>query len=155
MTQVFNLRGVIHKVALALFGLTLLFGVAGNVPALADDSGTNAVGTDGVTIGGTIDPCVFSDTCDTGATDANTGIGGVLGVIFTIVQYAIYVVGAVAVIFLIYGGFLFIVDPGGSGDGASKGKTIIFNALIGLVLVLLATAIVQLVAQIAGGIEIN
>ena len=148
MTQVKNL---INKVAIALLGLVMLSGLAA-VPALAQDSNAT-IGQD--TVGGTIDPCVYSGTCDAAESGDNEGIGGLLATIFTVVQYAIWAVGAVAVLFLIYGGFLFIVDPGGSGAGAEKGKQVIFNALIGLVVVLLATAIVQLVSQIVGGLDIN
>ena len=150
MTQVKNL---INKLALGLVALAMLFGVVGaaGVPALANNN-TNAVESSG----GTLNPCQFNPDapgCSTDLTnDANSGVGGLLGFIFEIVQILIYIVGGIAVLFLVYGGFLFIVDPGGSGDGAQKGKKIIFNALIGLAIVLLATAIVQVVAAVVGGL---
>ena len=148
MTQVKNL---INKLALALLSLVMLSGlVSVGVPALAQTPPppvNNVTADDGVA-----DLCEFTNTC---SVDQNaTGTNGVIAVILNIVQLAIYVVGAIALIFLVYGGFLFIVDPGGSGDGAEKGKRIIFNALIGLVIVVLSTAIVQIVTNVAEGINI-
>ena len=147
MTQVKNL---INKVAIALLGLVMLTGLA-SVPASAVDSNT-VTGKEEIA-GGTLDVCDFNDDAPGCGTDSvGTGVGGLLGFIFTIVQILIYIVGGIAVLFLVYGGFLFIVDPGGSGDGAEKGKKIIFNALIGLAIVLLATAIVQVVSGVVGGL---
>ena len=152
MTQVKNL---INKLTLGLLALAMLFGVtgAGSVSTFAvDNNNTNKT----TTAGGTIGVCQFNPTApgcsDTLDDEGNTGVGGVLGFIFEIVQILIYIVGGIAVLFLVYGGFLFIVDPGGSGDGAKKGKQIIFNALIGLAIVLLATAIVQVVSSVVGGL---
>ena len=147
MTQVKNL---INKLALALLSLVMLSGLASaGVPALAvtPPPVNNVTADDSVA-----DLCEFTNTCS--VDDAATGTNGVIAVILNIVQLAIYVVGAIALIFLVYGGFLFIVDPGGSGDGAEKGKKIIFNALIGLVIVVLSTAIVQIVTNVAEGINI-
>ncbi len=50
--------------------------------------------------------------------------------------------GAIAVLFLIYGGIMYIV---GGEAGSKSGRAIITNALIGLVVVVLAVIIVKFV----------
>jgi hypothetical protein len=57
---------------------------------------------------------------------------------------------AIAVVFLVYGGFKFIFDTKGDGSGAEQGKKIIKNALIGLLIAVLAFTIVQLLINLAG-----
>ena len=152
MTQVKNL---INKVAVVLLGLVMLSGLAVGTVSVAAETTTDPFGGTITTQTGdddnVADLCEFTDTCEN--QDSVGGINGVVALILTVVQYAIYLVGAIALIFLVYGGFLFIVDPGGSGDGAEKGKKIIFNALIGLVIVVLSTAIVQIVTNVAEGIN--
>ncbi len=59
---------------------------------------------------------------------------------FTIAAY-------VAIFFIIKGGFLYIVSAG-SAQGMEDGKKSIVNAVIGLVIVLLAVAIINTIASI-------
>ncbi len=74
-----------------------------------------------------------------------------LGVLFkTIIQWALGIAFAVAVIFLIYGGFLYITS-GGNEEQATKGKSAVVNALIGIVVIILSFVIVNVVANLASG----
>ncbi len=72
--------------------------------------------------------------------------GFVWKIVFNIVEIALQLVAYIAVGFVMYGGFQYIIS-GDSSDGMSKAKTTILNALIGLVIAIFSVAIVN----IAGG----
>lgn len=59
----------------------------------------------------------------------------------SILSYIVSLLSLVAVGFLIYGGFL-IVTAGGADDQMKKGKTIIIQAIAGILLIFLANSIV-------------
>lgn len=61
-----------------------------------------------------------------------------------IINWALYLAAIIAVIFIIYGGFLYITSGGDTGQ-AGKGRTTLVNALIGLTIVVLSYLIVQIV----------
>jgi len=72
-------------------------------------------------------------------------------------QYIVYginailvIAGILAVIFLIYGGILYIT-AGGDAEKATKGRTAVVNAIIGIVIILLAIVIVQWVRSLVAG----
>lgn len=60
------------------------------------------------------------------------------------VQLILGLVGIVALIYLIYGGFMYITAAG-DADKATKGRTVIINALIGIAIVALSYLIVAVV----------
>lgn len=69
----------------------------------------------------------------------------------TIAEWALGVAFILAVVFLIYGGFRYIL-AGGNEDSAKQGRTAIFNALIGIVIIVLSFIVVQIVYNfVAGG----
>ncbi len=53
--------------------------------------------------------------------------------------------GSIAVIYLIYGGVLYIT-AGGDAEKATKGRTALINAIIGIIIILAAFAIANFVA---------
>jgi len=59
------------------------------------------------------------------------------------------VLGLIAVIYLIYGGVLYIT-AGGDAEKAGKGRTAITNAIIGIVIIILAFAIYRYVIGAIG-----
>lgn len=61
-----------------------------------------------------------------------------------IIEYALYLSAILAVLFIIYGGYLYIFSAG-SDDKAKEGRKTLTNALIGLTLIVLAYIIVQVV----------
>ena len=79
-----------------------------------------------------------------------TGAKGIADFILNIAKFVTYIVGAIAVLFLVYGGFLFVTD-GGDGKKAGQGKQIFFNAVIGLALAIAAYAIVAVIGQVFQG----
>lgn len=59
-------------------------------------------------------------------------------------------IGYAAIIFVIWGGFNYIMSNGEPGKVA-KAKTIIMNALIGMIIALLANVIVNTIISVIGG----
>lgn len=80
-----------------------------------------------------------------------SGASGIVGLLLTIANFVIFIVGAVAVLFLVYGGFLYIFNPGGDETNVKKGQTIIFNAIVGLIVALVAYTIVTLISNLVQG----
>ncbi len=69
----------------------------------------------------------------------------------TVAEWALGIAFILAVIFLIYGGFRYIL-AGGNEESAKAGRTAIFNALIGIVIIVLSFIVVQIVYNfVAGG----
>jgi hypothetical protein len=66
--------------------------------------------------------------------------------ILKIIDYLLVVSGTVAILFLMVGGFWYLTSAGGE-EQAEKGKKTIINAVIGLVVILLAFAIVRVVSS--------
>lgn len=61
-----------------------------------------------------------------------------------VINWALYLSAIVAVIFIIIGGFMYITSAGNESQ-ATKGRTTLINALIGLVIVVLSYMLVQVV----------
>ncbi len=69
------------------------------------------------------------------------GSGGLVSVIVRIIDYALYLIGTIAVAALIWGGFVYITSAGNE-EAIKKAKTIITYAIIGLFVAILAWVIV-------------
>ena len=72
------------------------------------------------------------------------GTGKVQDIVTTVINFFSVIVGIVAVIMIIWGGFKYITSGGDSGNITSAKNTIIY-AIIGLVIVAFAQFIVQFV----------
>jgi hypothetical protein len=85
---------------------------------------------------------------------ADTGVrcseGSIASIFRLIINWALAIAFILAVIVLIYGGFLYITSAG-NADNAGKGKTAIINALIGIVIIVLSYIIVQIVYRFVSG----
>lgn len=62
----------------------------------------------------------------------------------SIIEYALYLSAIIAVLFIIYGGYQYMFAAG-SDDKAKAGRKTLVNAIIGLVIVVLAYVIIQVV----------
>ena len=78
------------------------------------------------------------------ATDTDTGTQKIQDIVTLVVNIFSVIVGIVAVIMIIWGGFKYITSGGDSSNVSSAKNTIIY-AIIGLVVVALAQFIVQFV----------
>jgi len=63
------------------------------------------------------------------------------------VNWIVIIAGMLAVIYLIYGGITYIMAAGNE-DKIKQGKTIIINAIIGIVIILVSLALVRWVGTI-------
>lgn len=72
-----------------------------------------------------------------------TSIPAVLLAVFEII---LRIAGMLAVIFIVYGGFQYLITTG-EPDKAKNARTTIINALVGLMITILSTAIVNLVGR--------
>jgi uncharacterized membrane protein len=89
--------------------------------------------------------------CDSGAGDLDTGISALAGKVVNIFSV---IVGVVAVIMVIYGGFRYIISGGDSSRVGTAKNTLIY-AIIGLIIVALAQLIVHYVLSTTNGLTIT
>lgn len=85
-----------------------------------------------------------------GITPLNQEPVGLQTIITNIANWVLWIAGAIAVIYLVYGGILYIT-AGGDETKASKGKTAIVNAVIGIAIILAALIIIRFVRQFIEG----
>ena len=77
----------------------------------------------------------------------NPGTGGSLeGVIKTVVQVLLFIIGAVAVIMIVIGGLKYVTSNGDSAAVTSAKNTILYS-IVGLIVAMVAYAIVGFVIQ--------
>ncbi len=90
---------------------------------------------------------------DVGLDSANPGLGeaDLETIIVNIVKVALGFLGLLAVIFIMYGGFTWML-AGGNQDKVAKGRKILINAVIGLVIILSAYAIASFIFSELGWI---
>ena len=120
----------------ASFLLSFVPAVAIPVAVHADDIG------DCLSQGSGLDASLSTGDCTPAATEE--GSQKIQDIVTLIVNIFSVIVGIVAVIMIIYGGFKYITSGGDSGNITSAKNTIIY-AIIGLVVVALAQFLVQFV----------
>ncbi len=102
-------------------------------------------------VGTTPGSCIQSADGTSAATDkaptAFKDVTGLMNLITTIGDYVFMALMAVAGMFLIIAGFMY-ATAGGSPEKAGKGRQMLINALIGVVIGLLARGIVQVIKSI-------
>jgi len=81
----------------------------------------------------------------------NLGSANLEQTVVKIVQWVLTLLGLIAVIMIIYGGFMWLT-AGGNEDKVSTAKKIISAAVVGLIIVLLAWAIVTFVVDTANNV---
>lgn len=81
-----------------------------------------------------------------------TGISTFGQLFIRVVTWILLIAGAIAVIFLIYGGIQYLT-AGGNPEQATKAKTTIVNAVIGIIVIALAFAIFFVVRNFVLGIQ--
>lgn len=85
---------------------------------------------------------------DNAAGPAGAGTAG--GLVLSIISILLLVVGSLAVIYLIIGGYRYIVAHGNE-EAAEGAKKTILHAIIGLAVVILAFAIITIIARVLVG----
>lgn len=122
------------KLIAAVFGFSLLFGFA-----------LSPVGT--VAALDTSNP--LGEVCqgDSTAACSESSTGDAAGITKRIINILLFVIGALAAVMLIFGGILYATSSGDSGR-VSKAKNTILYSIVGLVLAVLAFAIVNWVVDL-------
>lgn len=69
------------------------------------------------------------------------------GLALFVIKLIINMSGVVAIVFLMVGGFLYMTSSGNE-EAAEKGKKIIINAIIGLVVIIMAGTIVTIISNL-------
>ncbi|MFA6098761.1 MAG: hypothetical protein WCV50_03225 [Patescibacteria group bacterium] len=77
-------------------------------------------------------------------TTFNLGTADLESTVIKIIQWVLGFLGLIAVVFVLYGGFIWMT-AGGNEDKISTAKKIISAAVVGLIIILLAWAIVTFV----------
>ena len=84
------------------------------------------------------------DTTSGDCTDTEDGEDRVIGIVRTVINVLSLLVGSICVIMIIVGGFRYLIS-GGDSNGVTAAKNTIIYAIVGLVIVLLAQALVRFV----------
>ena len=108
------------------------------------NAGTAGVpgGTSGLTPNVCNGPCpLLGSSTGAGLKDKNT----VSNFILNFARFFIFIAAAIAVLFIVYGGYLYIAD-GGDDKRAATGKKVLINALIGLAVAILSLTIVSFIS---------
>jgi len=137
LKQYFTKLSVFVFLALSLVGLML--------PSQAYAQGRGGFIPDSTRLCGG-NPCPVIANPESVEGDRNSLANLIIG----IARFVTFVVGAVAVLFLVYGGVLFVTDNG-DGNSAKKGKLVLINAVIGLIIAIVAYTIVGLVGNVVQG----
>lgn len=122
---------------LSALALLLGFGLSGVAAAQADVPNAVCSGASNLQVS----TAPTGSDCSTNAEDTESKVNSL---ITTIINIFSVVVGIVAVLFIVYGGFRYITSGGDSGNVTSAKNTILY-ALIGLIIVALAQVIVKFV----------
>lgn len=67
----------------------------------------------------------------------------------TVINWVLGITFGIAVLFLIVGGFWYITSAGNE-ETATKGKSTVINAIIGIVIIILSYVIINVVANLVG-----
>jgi hypothetical protein len=89
---------------------------------------------------------VNSSYCNSAFQNCNAG-NTVGGLIRTVINWLLGIAFGVAILFLIIGGFWYVVSAGNE-ETAEKGKNTAINAIIGIVIIILSYVIVNVVANL-------
>lgn len=112
-------------------GIYSLIGLASTVSTALAASSTSTFGVDKVTVAGT------------SANSAETTIQ-------TLIDRAMMFLALVAVVYGIWGGFQ-IVTAGGDEEKVKKGRTILIQVVIGIIVIVLAGSVVKWVINLVAG----
>jgi hypothetical protein len=140
-----SIERLLKKVALSLQALVLVLGVGSATVAGVAISAAPAFGaaSNCDASGNAADPLTAGASCSQGGSQKDNLFGQ--GGIFTVIANTlIFLVGAIAVIFLIIGGLRYVVSNGDSKNVTAAKDTILY-AIVGIVVAVVSFALVQFV----------
>jgi hypothetical protein len=134
--QLFNHHPILAKLTMTLVGMVFLGGLIFVPPVAAQSSENSACGGIGIISGGN-------------GTSSGCSSGNIDGIIADILNIISLIAGFIAVVMIIVGGFRYVVS-GGNDQAVAGAKNTILYALIGVVVLILAQAIVHFVLGQSG-----
>ncbi len=123
------------KISLLILPVVCLLATLFFAPAVSAQGNSNTAGSGGVQ-GGLNN---IGSAFPVGSPDESFA-----NVVRVVITWALYIAAVIAVLVIIYGGFLYITS-GGDATQAKKGRTALVNAIIGLVIAVLAYVVIQVV----------
>lgn len=96
----------------------------------------------------------FGANCVGGLATVKGDRGGIANIIQTFANFFIFILAAISVLFIVYGGFMYVTDDG-SGEKAKKGQKMVLNALIGLVVAVVSFTLVSLVVNLVSTLNVG
>ncbi len=133
---------VLNKIKILVAALAVVLGgvFATVTPVFAAPANSN---TKGVT--------QFIDDTNAGEAGFKTANGDLQDTIFSVINFALGAIGVLSVVMVIFGGFQYTISAGDSGK-VTKAKNTILYGVIGLVIAMLAWAIVNFVITKVTGV---
>jgi hypothetical protein len=95
----------------------------------------------------------FGATCLSGIDETDAGPSGIFDVILGIVYVLIYLSAAVAVLFMVIGGYK-MISSNGNDTTYKSGLDTLKNAVLGLIAAIISLTIVNLIVQVLPGLNI-
>jgi hypothetical protein len=138
-----QLAGHSAYLIIAIFAPLLLLGLFSQPAITASAQGTE------------YDPCEVFGNCLGGTQDfANESADSiVVSLVLGFSFFLIFVGGAIAVLFIVFGGYKLITANGNDAD-YKAGRSMVTNAVIGLVLIIISVTIVRVVSEVLTGIRL-
>ncbi len=140
------------KIALSLQAITLMFGLGtGTIAAVAISSGPAFADANNCSADPTAapDPLGAGAACSQGKSQKET-LFGTQGIFTVAANTLIFLVGAIAVIYLIIGGLRYVIS-GGDSKAVTAAKDTILYAIVGIVVAVISFALVQFVIGALNG----
>lgn len=122
-----------QKIKLTLLGLAMMLGLT-FVPAIAS--------VEGATVSAQKEQ--ICKGINNGGTCTTTGTNNLGGWVKSVINVILYIIGAIAVLMIVIGGLRYVISGGDSSQTKSAKDTILY-AVIGLVIAVMAYAIVNFV----------
>jgi succinate dehydrogenase/fumarate reductase cytochrome b subunit len=94
-------------------------------------------------------PCPPGVLCP-GSGTTGSGVASINNFIMTIIGWLVGIAFGVAVLFLIIGGFWYIIS-GGNEETAEKAKNTIINSIIGIIIIILSYVIISVIVNLITG----
>ena len=132
----------LHKIIFVLFGILILFSTSVSVSAQSQCQIYNPNTPN------------FGLNCIPLLKNFQGNREGISGLIIRVADYAIFILGSIGVLMIVYAGFLIITD-GGSGERSGKGRKIVINVIIGIILAVASYTIVSFVSGFITTVDIS
>ncbi len=98
-----------------------------------------------------IDPCDELGGCITGIqnySNAKTSQENIVSFVLTISRFLIYLAGAIAVLYIVLGGY-YMITSNGNDAGYKKGLNTLLYAILGLIVAIISVTIVNIISGLA------